>query len=70
VFIAQGSKDGIVPYKSAYSIEKEIGSVDKEVVIFEESDHLICLGDNQQVLNEMILDFLRQESEEGIETSK
>ena len=70
VFIAQGSKDGIVPYKSAYSIEKEIGSADKEVVIFEESDHLICLGDNQQVLNDMILDFLRQESEEGIETSK
>lgn len=69
VFIAQGSKDELVPFKTAYSIEKEIGSVDKEVVIFEESDHLICLGDDQHVLNEMIFEFLKQEVGETEQTT-
>lgn len=68
VFIAQGSKDEMVPFKTAYSIEKEIGSADKEVVIFEESDHLICLGDDQDVLNEMIFNFLKQGVEAGQST--
>lgn len=60
VFIAQGHKDGWVPYKTAYALEEEIGSDKKEVVFFEESNHLICLGDNKDTLIEMILTFLKQ----------
>src|SRR5699024_12583811 len=41
VLIAQGQKDGLVPMKTAYALEEEIGSDDKQVVFFEESDHLI-----------------------------
>lgn len=58
VFIAQGHKDEMVPFKTAYSLEEEIGSKEKEVVFFEESDHLICLGSDRNVLNQMIFDFL------------
>lgn len=61
VFIAQGQKDGMVPYKAAYSLEKEIASEHKEVVIFEQSNHMICLGDDRSVLNQMILRFLKEE---------
>lgn len=62
VFIAQGQKDGVVPYKAAYSLEKEIGSDYKEVVIFEQSNHMICLGEDSTVLNQMILQFLTNEN--------
>lgn len=60
VFIAQGQKDGLVPYKVAYALEKEIGSEYKEVVIFEQSNHMICLGEDRDVLNEMIFNFLTE----------
>src|SRR5699024_4394200 len=40
VFIAQGQKDEMVPFKTAYFLEKEIGSEHKEIVFFEQSDHL------------------------------
>lgn len=59
VFIAQGQKDGLVPYTAAYSLEKEIGSDHKEVVIFEQSNHMICLGEDKNILNEMIYEFLQ-----------
>lgn len=61
VFIAQGQKDGMVPYKAAYSLEEEIGSKHKEVVFFEQSNHLICLGADSAVLNQMIYSFLTEE---------
>lgn len=61
VFIAQGHKDGMVPFHSAYSLEKEIGSDKKEIVFFEEVTHLICLGPQNKVLNDMILRFLKSE---------
>lgn len=60
VFIAQGQKDGLVPFKAAYSLEEEIGSEHKEIVFFEQSDHLICLGDDSEVLNKMIYNFLTE----------
>lgn len=60
VLIAQGKKDGLVPYNAAYSLEKEISSDHKEVVIFEQSNHMICLGEDKHVLNEMILEFLEE----------
>lgn len=61
VFIAQGHKDEMVPYKAAYYLDEEISSEHKEVVFFEQSDHLICLGEDSDVLNKMIYDFLTQE---------
>ncbi len=60
VFIAKGYRDELVPFKTVYSLEEEIGSVQKEIVFFEGSDHLICLGDDGAVLNEMILEFLTE----------
>ncbi len=62
VLIAQGKKDGLVPKRTAYALEEEIGSEEKEVVFFEESDHLICLGSNAQVLVSMIYEFLMDDS--------
>lgn len=61
VFIAQGKQDMIVPESAAHSINKEIGSEYKEVILFEQSKHLICLGDDKDVLNKKILTFLTQE---------
>lgn len=61
VFIAQGQKDALVPARTAYSLHEEIGSTDKEVVFFERSNHLICLGSDHDVLNVMIYEFLNKE---------
>lgn len=58
VLIAQGQKDGMVPYKTAYYLDKEIQSGEKEIVFFERSRHLICLGEDKDTLNQMIYDFL------------
>lgn len=64
VFIAQGQKDGLVPYTAAYSLEKEIGSEEKEVVIFEQSNHMICLGQDKDILNEMVYHFLTSKADD------
>ncbi|WP_404451194.1 alpha/beta fold hydrolase [Virgibacillus necropolis] len=61
VLIAQGQKDGMVPYKTAYYLDKEINSEEKEVVFFERSRHLICLGEDKDTLNQMIYNFLTRE---------
>lgn len=63
VLIAQGQKDMIVPARSAYYLDKEIGSDHKEVILFEQSKHLICLGNDKKILNKKILTFLTQEIE-------
>src|SRR5690625_2060145 len=48
VFIAQGIQDGIVPVSTASYLDREITtSSQKEVVLFEKSDHLICWGENK-----------------------
>ncbi|GEN32312.1 esterase/lipase [Cerasibacillus quisquiliarum] len=60
VFIAHGQEDSLVPYKTAYYLEKELASEKKEVVIFERSDHLICLGNDSEVLIKMVYDFLNK----------
>ncbi|GGB55595.1 alpha/beta fold hydrolase [Virgibacillus dakarensis] len=58
VLIAQGQQDGMVPYKTAYYLEKEITSKQKEIVFFERSRHLICLGNDKDTLNSMVYSFL------------
>ncbi len=57
VLIAQGQQDGMVPAKTAYYLEKKITSKRKEVVFFERSKHLICLGNDKDTLNRMIYQF-------------
>ncbi|MFB4168118.1 alpha/beta hydrolase [Virgibacillus sp. JSM 102003] len=61
VLIAQGQQDGMVPYKTVYYLDKEITSKEKEVVFFERSRHLICLGNDKDALNIMIHQFLLKE---------
>ncbi|MFZ3578905.1 alpha/beta hydrolase [Virgibacillus sp. DJP39] len=63
VLIAQGQKDGMVPYKTAYYLDKEINSTKKEVVFFERSRHLICLGEDKDTLNQMVYNFLLKKTE-------
>lgn len=58
VLIAQGQQDGMVPAKTAYYLNKEIPSKRKEVVFFERSKHLICLGNDKDTLNTMVYEFL------------
>lgn len=66
VLIAQGKKDGLVPKRTVYALEEEIGSEEKEVVFFEESDHLICLGNNAPILVNMIYEFLINNETEAV----
>ncbi len=59
VFIAQGIQDGLVPVSTASYLDREIAtSSQKEVVLFEKSDHLICWGEDKDTLNGMVHDFL------------
>ena len=58
VLIAQGQMDNMVPYKTAYYLDKAISSKRKEVVFFERSRHLICLGNDKDTLNRMVHEFL------------
>lgn len=58
VLIAQGQQDDVIPVKSANYLDKEINSPQKEIVLFERSDHQICLGDDKDTLNSMVYDFL------------
>lgn len=65
VLIAQGHLDSLVPYKTAYYLEKEIQSDYKEVVFFDQSRHLICLGEDKDTLNSMVHTFLTSTQTEG-----
>ncbi|MEC5424689.1 alpha/beta fold hydrolase [Virgibacillus sp. C22-A2] len=65
VLIAQGQQDGMVPFKTAYYLNKEISSKRKEVVFFERSRHLICLGDDRDTLNTMVYNFLMKPKEQN-----
>lgn len=58
VFIAQGQQDNLVPPRTVNYLDKEIQSTQKEIVLFEKSKHLICLGEDKDTLNTMIGDFL------------
>src|SRR5699024_5264687 len=58
VLIAQGQNDGMVPAKTVRYLDKAIASKEKEIVLFERSKHLICLGEDKDILNQLILKFL------------
>ena len=61
VLIVHGQQDGLVPAKTGYYLDKEIGSTEKEIVFLERSDHLLCLGEDKEILNHMVFDFLNKE---------
>lgn len=64
VFIAQGCQDSIVPPKAASYLDKQITTSErKEIVLFERSDHLICLGEDKDILNTMVHSFLSSQIE-------
>lgn len=61
VLIAHGRQDSIVPVNSVYSLDEEIQSDQKQIVLFERSDHMICLGEDRHILNNIVHSFLTEE---------
>lgn len=61
VLIIQGKRDEMVPFRTAYALEREIGSAEKEVVIFDRSGHHLCLGLDQEIVQHIALQFLQRE---------
>lgn len=60
VLIAHGQQDGMVPYKTAYYLDKEIHSSHKKLVLLDNSRHQLCLGDDKDTINVMVHDFLQK----------
>lgn len=58
VLIVHGRQDQVVPPETIDYLNKEIPSEEKELVLFERSDHLICLGEDKDILNDMVYEFL------------
>lgn len=58
VLIIQGKLDSMVPYQTASFLAEEMASDYKEVVLFGQSKHQICLGDDRDTLNSMVYNFL------------
>ncbi len=61
VLIAHGQQDSMVPYKTAYYLDKEIHSEYKELVLLDRSRLLLCLGDDKDTINLMVHDFLEKD---------
>ncbi len=57
--ILQGKLDGMVPYKTANSIYRLIGSDQKQVYLMENSKHLICHGDDRNEVITKVYRFLK-----------
>jgi len=64
VLIAQGEKDGLVPFKTAYYLGEKIPSEQKAIVFFSQSNHFICLGEDKDKVNTVVYDFLNQEEQQ------
>jgi len=60
VFIVQGKMDGMVPYKTVLLLQEEIGKDQTEVVLFDQSDHHLCLGDDAPVIHQLVQQFLEK----------
>lgn len=60
VLIAQGRRDEVVPYQTMHYLDKEIASDLKEIVLFERSNHRICLGEDKDTINDMVYNFLNK----------
>jgi len=61
VLVLQGIEDGLVPYQSTHSIVEEI-SGEVEVIYYLDSKHLICLGDDQEVVVSAVYNYLTSDN--------
>ena len=63
VFIAQGQQDQMVPYRTPIYLDKEIRS--ERNYPLERSRHLLCHGEDKDILNQMVYKFLSQSGEKN-----
>ncbi len=59
VFIAQGIQDGMVPYNAVEYLDREI-PVETEIIYYHDSKHLICLGEDKEVVTKAVYKFLKR----------
>lgn len=64
--IAQGESDGIVPPKSAKYLYDHIGALEKRLLYYKNSKHLICHCDEKELLFDEVYEFLTSWPKEGI----
>ncbi|SEN82623.1 Esterase/lipase [Amphibacillus marinus] len=62
VLVLQGIQDGLVPYKSTHYLNKEI-PVDIDVIYYADSKHLICLGDDKDIVVNAVFSYLTKQDE-------
>ncbi|WP_066187479.1 alpha/beta hydrolase [Gracilibacillus timonensis] len=60
ILIGQGLQDGMVPYSTVHYLDKEI-PVESEIIYFHDSKHLICLGEDKEVVIQAVFRFLTKE---------
>ena len=62
VLVLQGIQDGLVPYQTTHDLANEI-PVDIDVIYYADSKHLICLGDDKEVVIQTVYDYLTRHAE-------
>lgn len=62
VLIIHGKEDSVVPVSTVKSLDEEIPSENKQIVVFDQSDHLLCLGEDKDVVNAIVYHFLTEET--------
>nr|WP_077625229.1 alpha/beta fold hydrolase [Sediminibacillus massiliensis] len=58
VLIAQGRQDSLVPFKTLHYLDKEISGADTELILYDKSKHMICLGEQKEELIQTVFSFL------------
>lgn len=63
VLIIHGQEDSIVPVSTVKNLDEEIPSEEKQIVVFDQENHMICLGENKDIVNELVYHFLMGKDE-------
>lgn len=58
--VLQGVDDGLVPYQTTHALDKEI-PIDIDVIYYLDSKHMLCLGDDQEVVVGSVLNYLKKD---------
>lgn len=58
VLIIHGQDDSIVPVSAVKDLDEEIASDEKQIVVFDREDHMLCLGESKEVVNQLVYNFL------------
>lgn len=58
VLMIHGQEDSVVPVRSIKSLDKEMSSEKKQIVVFDRADHMLCLGKNKDIVNKLVYHFL------------